>query len=156
MRDIEEVLEKLSTETLALVNARITAINAQKNDSIVLDQLNAGALITSSQDIKNKSYNPFILVQLASVETEYNGLFLAEKYAIEVLMFMQDDYSSIDSWKRALRYWRAMKEGLLPLWDKLSRGSQVDMESLAPIDIQVNNSSNPMKVFGVELSYTIA
>lgn len=153
--DIEKLIVDLDTFFKANLNSRITAINAEKNDSIVLASIDSAAFIVGDQDTKNKSYNPYVLIELENVTSEFRGRAIAENYEIVILMFLQDDYNIIDNWKLTLRYWRAIKETALAAWDKVARGMQADVSSLTPVDIQVNNSSNPMKVFGARISFTI-
>jgi len=154
--DLEKLLVDLDAYFKANLNTKITAINTEKNDSITLDQINAGAFILWSSETVNKSYDRFVLIQPLDVVSTFNGPYVSEQYSIEVLMFLQDDYNRTDSWKEVLRYWRAIKEVALQSWDKVAIGIQGDVTSLAPITFTDNQSSTPLKVFGVRIDFTIA
>jgi hypothetical protein len=156
MFDLEKLLVDLDAYFKANLNARITAINTEKNDTITLEQINAGAFILWSNETVNKSYDRFILIQPLDVVSNVNGPYVSEQYSIEVLMFLQENYNRIDSWKEVLRYWRAIKEVALKSWDKVAVGIQGDVTSLAPIAFSDNQSSTPLKVFGVRIDFTIA
>jgi hypothetical protein len=156
MFDLEKLLVDLDAYFKANLNTRISAINTEKNDSITLEQINSGAFLLWSNETKNKSYDRFILIQPLEVVSVVNGPFVSEQYSIEVLMFLQENYNRIDSWKEVLRYWRAIKEVALRSWDKVAVGVQGDVTSLAPISFSDNQSSTPLKVFGVRIDFTIA
>lgn len=151
--DFEKILVDLDAFFKANLNNRIAAINTEKNDNLAT--VDSGAFVLWSLDTVNKSYNPFILIQLANVTSNFNGPYVSEQYEIEVLMFLQDDYNRIDNWKQVLRYWRAVKETASLAWDKVARGMQADITSLAPIEFRENQESKPLKVFGVQISFTI-
>lgn len=153
--DVERVLVGLDAFFKANLNSRINAINAEKADGVLLQSLDQNAFVLWSQDTSSKSFNPYILIQLGNVSSQFNGPYVSEQYDIEVLMFLQDDYNRIDSWKDVLRYWRAVKETAALAWDSVARGMQADISSLAPIEFRENQTSNPLKVFGVQISFTI-
>jgi hypothetical protein len=154
--DLEKLLVDLDAYFKANLNTKIAAINSEKNDSIALEPINAGAFILWSNETINKSYDRFILIQPLDVVSNINGPYVSEQYSIEVLMFLQENYNRIDSWKEVLRYWRAIKEVGLQSWDKVAKGMQADVTSLAPISFSDNQSSTPLKVFGVRIDFTIA
>jgi hypothetical protein len=154
MFDIEILLDKLEAYFKANLNAKITQINTQKGDTM-LEQVSQSAFLLGNLETENKSYSPFVVIQIADVTSEFRGNVIAENYQIEVLMFLQDDYNKTNNWREVLRYWRALKEVSLAAWDQVAQGMQADVSSLAPVSFRENQSSNPMKVFGVQISFTI-
>jgi hypothetical protein len=154
--DLEKLLVSIESYFKANLNAKINQINSEKNDQIALELINSGAFIMWSNETVNKSYDRFILIQPLDVVSTVNGPYVSEQYSIEVLMFLQENYNRIDSWKEVLRYWRAIKEVALESWDEVSIGIQGDVTSLAPISFSDNQSSTPLKVFGVRIDFTIA
>jgi len=153
--DFEKILVDLNAFFVANLNGRINAINSEKNDGFTIAPINENAFILWSLDTVNKSYNPFVLIQLSNVTSTFNGPYVSEQYDIEVLMFLHDDYNRIDNWKEVLRYWRAVKETASLAWDEVTKGMQADITSLAPIEFRENQESKPLKVFGVQISFTI-
>lgn len=155
MLDIETILLRLNNFLKTNLPAEITAVNTLKNDDIVLRQLDEDAFLVGNLEIKNKSFNPFVLTQLVSVASSIAGPVVAKTYEIEVVMFLQDRYTKGSNWQEILRYWSALERVACKSWDKLYVGGQADVQSLAPISLEVNQGANPMKVFGVTISFTI-
>lgn len=154
MFDVEKLLDDLETFFKANLNNKITAINTEKGDSL-LQAINQNAFLLGNLEDENKSYTPFVVIQIADVTSTVAGPVVAETYEIEVLMFLQDDYNSTNNWRQVLRYWRALKETSSAAWDKVARGMQADISSLAPVSFRDSQTSNPMRVFGVQISFTI-
>jgi hypothetical protein len=152
--DIETLLDKLDAFFKSNLNTKIASINTEKGD-YPLETLNQNSFLLWSMETENKSYNPFMLIQIADVTSSIAGNVVAENYSIEVLMFLQDDYNSVNNWRKVLRYWRAIKEVAADAWDRVAPGMQADIESLAPVSFRESETSNPMRVFGVQISFTI-
>lgn len=153
--DIEKIMLDLDAFFKANLNNKISSINLEKNDGVTLATLDPEAFVLWSQETVNKSYNPYVLIQIGNVSTQFSGPYVSEQYDIEVLMFLQDDYNRINSWIDVLRYWRAVKETASLAWDSIAKGMQADIVSLAPIEFRENQTSNPLKVFGVQISFTL-
>ena len=154
MYDIEKLLDALETYFKARLNAKITQINAEKGN-FPLDPVNQDAFLLGNLEAENKSYTPFVVIQIADVATTVAGSIISENYQIEVLMFLHDDYNSTNNWRQVLRYWRALKEVSASAWDQVAKGMQADITSLAPVSYRETQTSNPMRVFGVQISFTI-
>jgi hypothetical protein len=156
MFDLENLMDSLDAYFKANLNTKITAINAEKNDSIILPLLDTNAFILGDLENTNKNFNHFILIQMTNSNTIVVGNQVAQEYTIEILMFMSDNYQEKQSWRKVYRYWRALLETAQGAWDKTRIGSKADITTLNPISVDVNQSSNSMKLFGIELNFTIA
>ena len=154
MYDVEKLLDAIEAYFKANLNNKINQINTEKGDTL-LDPVNQSAFLLGNLESENKSYSPFVLIQIADVTSSFAGNAVAENYQIEVLMFLQDDYNSTNNWRQVLRYWRALKEVSSSAWDKVAKGMQADISSLAPVSFKETQTSNPMRVFGVQISFTI-
>jgi hypothetical protein len=154
MYDVEKLLDAIEAYFKANLNNKITQINTEKGDTL-LDPVNQSAFLLGNLESENKSYSPFVLIQIADVTSSFAGNVVAENYQIEVLMFLQDDYNSTNNWRQVLRYWRALKEVSSDAWDRVAKGMQADISSLAPVSFKETQTSNPMRVFGVQISFTI-
>jgi hypothetical protein len=154
MYDVEKLLDAIEAYFKANLNNKITQINTEKGDTL-LDPVNQSAFLLGNLESENKSYSPFVLIQIADVTSSFAGNAVAENYQIEVLMFLQDDYNSTNNWRQVLRYWRALKEVSSDAWDRVAKGMQADISSLAPVSFKETQTSNPMRVFGVQISFTI-
>jgi len=150
--DVESLMTDIEGIMTAYLNDKIDAINTEKNDSIVLKNIDADAYIFQSLDERCMNYDPFVFYGLAgSVEANGIGPAISKKLLIDVSVITFDvDKANIG--KRYLRYNRALEELFIEKWHGYCRAG-VKLKVKAPIfvDFTLLNSSEPFRVVAVEL-----
>jgi hypothetical protein len=153
--DIETFVTKLEAQLKTNLTAKISAINTEKNDGLVLEDINANAWIFQSLDDRVKNYTNFIFYYLSDLDTRVTGPSYSQDVTIEVDMFIADTHDN-NMQKKFLRYQRALIEASAQTWGVVGRGyGEAKINSLNPVDFQLNNSSLIHKLFGVTISFTI-
>ena len=153
--DLELIIDRLTEFFRDNFNTEITAINTAKNDTL-LTAIDPLAFILGDMENTNKNFKQFILIQPTGVTATFAGSAVAQEFRIEILMFMMDNYEIKQSWRKIYRYQKAMLRTAQLAWLKLRLTSQPDIIALDPISYQENQKSVPMKIFGLELTFTIS
>lgn len=152
--DIETLLDKLEEKLKVNLNQKITAINTEKGDSL-LQTIPNTAWIFGSLDDRAKNFKDFVFYYVDTIDTKVAGSRVSEEYTIEVDYFLFDRQDEKIQ-KRILRSHRALKESIIETWEKVGIGiDRVEVESLVPIDVKLNNSSFYHKILGVSLKFSI-
>ncbi len=163
--DIETFLTKFEAKMKTNLAAAITAVNLEKNPGMndmptpviadfLIPQIEEGAWIFQSLDVKAKNYENFVFYFIDGVTTQFRGQALAREYTVEVDMFIidkGDDYV----YKAVLRYWRALEQAITDAWRSVDAAAEIDFESLGPVTVQLQNSSYYHKVIGASLKVNI-
>jgi hypothetical protein len=153
--DIEQFVDEVEALFKSNYNAQLALVDADKNDGLILDQVNENAFVIQTMDEKAFNENPFLFIGINGVESESGQAALRETIAVEIVIVLVDNYDrSID--KKLLRYQRAMKELILSNFNKLTRDrSEVEIKSMVPIQFQLQNSDRTHKAIGIEITKTI-
>lgn len=152
--DEEQLLVNIETILKANLNTKITAINAEKNDTIVLATLDSNAFAMDIDD-KENNYNPYLIFMIADQTTEANGPHTAENLVINVALIVSDNGMDLKIVRRMLRYRRCLKEVIEENFRKISPCGQVTIESLPVLSFQKSSSSIASKVVGINILTSI-
>lgn len=155
INDIETVIFKLADLAKAMMSEKISAINAEKNDGIILGDISSNAWFFQSLDDGNHNYDPFILYFIDDLTAQGEGRAISRKCQLEFDIFLVNDYS-VDIQRKILRYQRCLEDTLLDCWGKIEPMYNLEIQSLTPVDVKMQNSSNIHKVFGVTINFEIA
>lgn len=152
--DIETLLDKLEEKLKVKLNEKILSINTEKGDTL-LQSIPTTAWIFGSLDDRAKNFKDFVFYYVDTIDTKVAGSRVAEEYTIEIDLFLFDRQDEKIQ-KRILRAHRALKESVIETWEKVGIGiDRVEVESLVPIDVKLNNSSFYHKILGVSLKFGI-
>lgn len=139
------------------LNAKIDAINAEKNDSTVLEHIdtaNGYAMLTLDEKLMN--VDPFLAILIDDIRTVSIGA--ASESAIDLLcvVIKEDMGEDPQIAKKMLRYMRVCREVVEDHFsDKLGTG-QVQIANLAPMYLRGLNTSKRFKGAGVALSMPVS
>ena len=152
--DVETLLEKLESKLKVSLNQKLSAINTEKGDSL-LEPIPDKAWIFGSLDDRAKNFKDFVFYYVDTIDTKVAGSRTSEEYTIEIDLFLFDRQDEKIQ-KRILRTHRALRESVVETWEKVGIGiDRVEVESLVPIDVKLNNSSFYHKILGVSLKCAI-
>lgn len=158
MYDIENFLVDIQTQLKHNsngINAQLTAIATDKNDSITVASIDDANYFVLGLTHEALNCNPFIHIDVIDVDSQGIGPTTAVNYIVEVSVCVEDSGQDSSEWKRALRYWRALRqcfEG--DQWTAISQ-RKVKVSSLIPVNLGLLNSANPYRVVGITLEVSL-
>lgn len=149
--DVESLLADVKTIISANFNSKIAAINLEKNDSIALDQLDAGAYFLQQLNGRMANYNPICLYGVENIESSSRGPLSSKKIEISVIIIAADSGEEVEIGARMFRYQRALEEIFQEKWNGGSHPVKFEIRSLVPIPFQDMNTSNSYRAIGLVL-----
>lgn len=155
MYDIEDILADIKTALTDNLNTKIAAITTEKNDGITLATVDSNALFMQSLDNEMTNYDPFVFYGITDITTTNAGPYPANEYTIAVFLTVADDGSGEEMTKKALRYHRALSESFTEHWNKSAARNKIEISNLAPLEIEMLNTSKEFRAVGIELRTTI-
>lgn len=156
-QDIEVMINSVVGLIKNNLNARLTAIAAEKNDGITLPALdvnNAIAVISLNDKIMN--YDPFVFIGVEDIQTEGFGPASSHEVQLSVVLIKSEDLNTTYMWQQMLRYMRAISEVIEQNFADLLCGGQIRIKNLAPKDITELNSSKQFRGTGISLSLPVS
>lgn len=153
--DTEVLFYKLKDFIKANIAGLVTSINTEKNDTTLLVAPDPKAYIDLSLDSAVINYDPFIFIFIDSLPSQVNGPIVEKNIRFEVCLF-KSRTGKPDEHILGLRYLRLMEEIGALAWDKALRGFRYEIETLTPVDIQLNNQTKWHRVYGVALTVSLS
>lgn len=152
--DIESFLRDLDAYLKAKLPAKITAVNADKGDSL-LEAIPAEAFFVLTANNKMEAYKRFIFTGIVDLDTIQAGPNLAEQLSAQVLVSCTDIGDPDEAW-RMLRYQRAIKEVIAGGFTDFRSGLKIVVKSLVPVTYREDKESPWTRVIGVTVQATLA
>lgn len=149
--DMESLLDDVKAAMVSHFNTVVGEINTEKNDTIVLDTLNADAYILQSMNGKLANWNPLCLYGVENIESSSRGPLHSSKFTLSVMIIAIDTGEDIECGKRMFRYSRALEEVFRRGWNGGQGGVKLEVKSLVPIPFTDLNTSERYRVVGVAL-----
>ena len=154
--DLESLFGDIESLLNTNLNAKITAINAEKSDAVVLKSVGAAAYFLQEINGKQINFNPFILYGLeASTSQSVHG-HSVEEVIISVIIVLSDQGEDIAISNRMLRYRRCLKEVFEDNFQLISNSNMIKIQSLVPVSFQGLNSSESYRAVGVNIKTSIS
>jgi hypothetical protein len=153
-------MAKVDTEVLFLkikqfikdnISTVVASINADKNDSTTIAAPESNAYIDLSLDSNVSNYDSFIFIYIDSILSKPDGGSINKNVRFEICLFKAKSGKD-DENIQGLRYMRLMEELGQMAWDKALKGFRYEIETLTPVDVQLQNSNKWHKVYGVALT----
>lgn len=149
--DIESFLTDILNVVQNNLPAKITEINAEKNDAIVLDSIpNENYFVSSGEQVFNE--NVFIYYGITDIITNTSGAKTSQEVTINFEVVF-NNLNSNKTLERVLRYSRCLREVLQENF-KSGRHTNLKINELVPTNAQINQGSD-FKVGGVKVSSII-
>ena len=153
--DTESLLADIKTIISANFNAKVTAINLEKNDGISIDTLDSNAYFLQQLNGRMANYNPICLYGVESIESSSRGPLSSKKVEISVIIIAIDNGEEVEISARMFRYQRALEEIFQEKWNAGSYPVKFEIKSLVPIPFQDLNTSNSYRAIGLLLEGNI-
>lgn len=161
--DLEVILDQLKSALQTTLNSKIDAIQAEKATgdasaarTVALSHVDNKAYFLQTLDDAIANYDPFILFGLDDPRAQGIGPATAKNYKITVALCASDSGQDLEIARRMFRYSRALEETMEYYFARISPAIKLSVESLAPIQFTLMNSSNNYRAVGVSISVAIA
>jgi hypothetical protein len=150
-KDAEGILDRIIAVVKAELNTKITAINAEKNDSVVLDAIDDMAYAVQELNGTVQNYDPFVLVGIDNIESVGKGPMTSELISLTAVVILADAGEDSEIVRRLLRYNRCLKDCVQNNWSDAHMGTRFEISSLVPIQFKLANSSKLYRAVGIQI-----
>lgn len=155
--DIETLWTDIETLIKTNLAAKITSLNAEKNDSATILPLVTPAAGAYFNDLDETAafFNPIILTMLSNVQSSPQGGATAKTVTVNVSVLLEDTGQDVHIWKRMLRYQRCFEEIVEDNF-KANRGfGDLQVEHLPVVTFLMKDTSKRYKIAGIDIVSTI-
>lgn len=154
--DIESLLDDIESILKAGLNTKITEINAEVIDDIVMKTIDSDAYFLQELNSKTSNWNPIVLYGVSNIDTMSNGQDVMSKVSVEIIIIFEDNGIEKSIPKLAYRYNRALKDVIRDNWSLSTNANKLEMEDLLPIPYTKLNSSQKARATGIKILTSIA
>ena len=150
--DLESLITDLKAICQANLNAKLTAIDAEKADGLTSFQIPTTAYLF--QDLRQESIAPHKAIMFFGVDDpESNGIGPAtlERVEIYFIVICQRLPDALEYHTRLLRYMRALKEIFEENWHKIPNANRFTISSLSPTTLEGPGFQAGYKAVGVKV-----
>ena len=153
--DFEQLLDSVQSILSSKLSAKLTAITAEKGDSIVLPPVKSEAYFLQSLDEAAVNFDPFIAYGIENIESVSLGSHTAEKIFISVVIVLSDNGRK-DINRIMFRYSRALKEIFEENWQIHNSSSKINVSRSTVVPFSALDSSATYKAIGIELELNLS
>lgn len=155
--DWESLAADIETILKNNLNTKITALDAEKADTITLDQVNSSAYFFQTMNDSIANFNPFIFYGIDNIESEGIPSASSDEIEIAVWLVLDDDANDLLIANRMLRYTRALKEVFEDNWNETRNRSKIVVKAFAPVQFQdAINSSNSGRIAQISIMVSMS
>jgi hypothetical protein len=149
--DLEDLCADIATVLQTNLNSKLSEIDSEKNDGIVLKQVTGDAYFFQELNNKVANFDPFVLYGVESVQTLSQEGAAAQVATISVVIVVSDPGLDPELPKRMIRYARALHEIFEENYSLLRLSSKLIIQNLMPVSFNLLNSSQSYRAAGVNL-----
>jgi hypothetical protein len=153
--DFEELLEDVKNIVINNFNNKLTALSTEKNDGIILPELNANAFFLQSLNDSIANFDPFIAYGIENIVPSNNGPQNSERIFISVVIVLSDNGRNNIN-QIMFRYSRAMKEIFEDNWQIANSSTRIGISRSTVVPFEALDSSATYKAIGIELELNLA
>jgi hypothetical protein len=154
--DVETFCDDILATLTANLNAKISAINSEKNDGITLASVESDAYFFQELNSKAANFNPYVLYSIEELGSDNAGPYASVKPTLHVIAVLSDNGEDADGCaKRLLRYQRALKEVFEENWTQNAGSVKINLSSLVPVQFSLMNSAESFRAIGVSITGSI-
>jgi len=153
--DIENLREEIETILKAKLNTKITALNSEKGDTLLLS-VDSTAYYFQSVNSENISKDPYIFTGVASVDASTTQGAVAGTITYDIYIVFSESSNDDLVGKRIFRYQRAIKEVVTENFSEIDNVSTIEVSDLNPIALEIAGSDEMHHATGVQIRTAIA
>lgn len=148
--DLEILLSDIKALMISKLNTKISSINTEKNDSIILKTVSDSAYFLDMDD-QAANYDPVILYSITDIQSQGIGPRTSKSVTINIALILSDDGIVPFIVNRMLRYGRCLSEIFEENWKYSRAVSDFKVQALPVLSFQKSDSSENYKVVGIDL-----
>lgn len=153
--DVECFLDDVKTAMVAGLNAAIASVNSDKNDSVVLADVDPSNGYVFQAPLGPVNADPWVLYGIELPVAESKGPNTAIEYTLFAVIVVSDPGNDDDIFRRMLRYQRAMIDFFRESWATMSRARiRPTISGLNPFPISFKGIDRNSMAAGVSLKIT--
>jgi len=155
--DTERLTDRVKEIIQANISAKLTEINNEYSDTIILDAIPTSAYYLNSMD-PDANENPFLVYGIDNVAISTAGPAAASRYSIFVIVGhggMRNEYDE-NVQRKLMRYARAIKEIMKENFDQLGGYSNLEIEEYPSRPALQTKRGEILKVSGLVFTATIS
>jgi hypothetical protein len=149
--DIEEYLLQIETYLKANLNTEISAMNLEKNDTIILKTVSDSAYFIQTLNDSVANYNPHVLLGVDEIQATPIGPATVKAVTFSIIIILQDSIEDLSIGRRMLRYGRVLEDLFNRGFNAIFPHASFKVLSLVPIAITAVNSNDPYRAVGVQV-----
>ncbi len=149
--DLERYVTDIESLLTTNLNTKITALNTEKADSIVLKGIDSNAYFLQSLNGKQANYNPFILYGVGEITSISQYGSSIQQVILSIIVVVQDMAEDVAIAKRMFRYQRALKEVIEENFQLVKSASKLEVHSLMPVVFTAFDTDAEYRAIGVEV-----
>lgn len=154
--DLEDMLFEIADMLKLNLNTQIAAVNAEKDDGIVCEEITENAYAIQSMDDKVMNYSPYVYMNIEALEPEGLGPDTSEAFGILILI-VSSAINDKNQVKKVFRYAKALKRTFQLNWNKsTSGGIKLKVQTIPTQDLSLLNTTKQFKTSGVIVTGAIA
>lgn len=151
--DVEKFCADLKAVVVGNINTKLLAIDAEKNDGIVLKPIDADAYFFQELNGKVANYDPYLLYSIEDMGSSGHGPMTSQAPVIHFIIVLADTGQDVNGIAaRMLRYQRALKEVFEEHWSENGNAIKIEISSMVPVQFTLMNSANPFRAIGVAVT----
>ena len=154
IHDFESIIDSVKLIIVNNFNTKLTAITAEKGDSIVLPPVFASAYFLQSLDESAANFDPFIVYGIEDIKSESIGPKTSEDIFISVVIVLADNGKN-DINRIMFRYSRALKEIFEENWQIHDSSTKININRSTVVPFESLDSSASYKAIGIEIKINV-
>lgn len=156
--DVESFCADIVATLRARLNTKLLALDAEKNDGVVLKPVDNAAYFFQELNAKTANYNPYVLYSVEDLPSSSVGPATILSPVVHVVIVVADNVQDKDPnfiGARMLRYQRAMQEIFEENWTGNRHGVKIQITSMTPVQFSLMNSSKSYRAIGIAIQGSI-
>ena len=150
--DYEQVFDKIKLEFFKAFAVHLYIMNEKRDDTTLFEPQ---AIYVESLDDEAKSFDHFAFIGTSASTGVTSGRAIGVTYEVEIDLFIPDKQNGKIQ-KELRRYNHVMMKAAQDCYGKVLNGyGNTEINILAPISANLNNSSRAYKLLGINLKFTM-
>ncbi len=154
--DLEYYLLRIKELLQDKLPSKLTAIDTEKNDGLVLPQIENDAYFFQGYHERMTNYSDFIIYGIDQIESVSQNAINAKNFTFFVEIAFTDRGEIDVNLKKMLRYGRALEEIFLDNYAKILGHTRFNIQLLEPITFESKEAGVFLNSIGVKISASLA
>ena len=154
--DLEYYLARIKELLQDKLPSKLTEIDSEKNDGLVLPQIENDAYFFQGYHERMVNYSDFIIYGIDEIQSNSVNAMNNKTYTFFVEIAFTDRGENDVNLKKMMRYGRALEEIFLENYAKILGNTRFNIQLLEPITFESKESGVFLNSIGVKVTATLA